>query len=106
MQWLGEEHCDMVAPSSVGKIVRYWESTGLLRAFVQSYQVEAVAREEELFPGTPRERRGLDDDAPDTDAAPATEILVRLLMIQEISRCARATELCAKNVRLRVTPPW
>ena len=42
----------------------------MLRAWEQKYQVEAVAREEELFPNMRRERRGMDDEAqPDEEEA-------------------------------------
>ena len=51
-------------PAMTAKIVGYWRSTGLLRAWEKQYQAEAVRREEELFPNLSRDRRGLDDGVP------------------------------------------
>ena len=55
----------------------YWRSSGLLRAWQQSFQAEAVAREGELFRGIPRERRGRDDEpkAEDTSTEESAGIL-------------------------------
>jgi len=55
----------MRTAESKAKIVGYWRSSGLLRAWEPSFQAEAIAREDELFGGIARERRGLDDDPPE-----------------------------------------
>ena len=69
----------------------------------------ALAREEELFPGTPRERRGLDDDAPDTDAAPATDTGAPLddpgdLEVRQGNRVVR--EECASESDAAMVENW
>ena len=55
----------MRTAESKAKIVGYWRSSGLLRAWEPSFQAEAIAREDELFGGIARERRGLDDYPPE-----------------------------------------
>ena len=67
LQWLGEAHGQMQTPERAQRIVKCWESSGLLRAWQEGYQREAIQRECELFGNVARERRGLDDE-PDGEA--------------------------------------
>ena len=64
--WLAEAHGQLRRSERRARIVHYWSSSGLLRAWDREYQVEAIEREAELFRGVARNRRGL-DDAPDSD---------------------------------------
>ena len=66
MEWLGDAHEDMRTPESREKLVECCRKSGLMRAWDQSSQVEAMTREAELFPGLPRDRRGWDDEPPTT----------------------------------------
>ena len=71
MTWLATSYRLMAGEANQAKIVHCWETSGLLRAWERKYQVEAVARESELFRGVARDRRGLDDDQGDSsDASP------------------------------------
>ena len=66
MTWLATSYRLMAGEANQAKIVHCWETSGLLRAWERKYQVEAVARESELFRGVARDRRGLDDDQGDS----------------------------------------